>query len=340
MKNLVQIHTDIFRGSYTNSRSLIFLAEGYREEDESLFYADVASILDKLENTFPFSCLKGNGNNRLFSIFVSFSPSSQFGYATSPQEAVNRTTFETYFQNGNLYANSDKINSSIEDLIYMSDANSEPSYVKNSVSKGVTNIVEGVPVFSQNKLIFVLLPESERTDIELEVVDSNTYYTIFTSVDSHAEQVILKEVGRILGLGDEFDKPGEEYLKPTEIQGDYIRANIPNLYYAPEISTGPNPSIEEQFIWRYLFDRNYNSLVPIHKKNTPEEVNRTLPAANVSYKNIELWEGGGGFRTDVYRSAEDCLLRRRIGDSSLPVKSTKISLCPICEFYLRNNISR
>lgn len=33
MKNLVQIHTDIFRGSYTNSRSLIFLAEGYREED-------------------------------------------------------------------------------------------------------------------------------------------------------------------------------------------------------------------------------------------------------------------------------------------------------------------
>lgn len=55
MKELVQIHTDIFRAGYTNSRSLIFLAEGYRASDESLFYEDVFNLLEKLEHTFPFS---------------------------------------------------------------------------------------------------------------------------------------------------------------------------------------------------------------------------------------------------------------------------------------------
>src|SRR5690606_38219974 len=55
MKELVQIHTDIFRAGFTNSRSLIFLAEGYRASDESLFYEDVFNLLEKLEHTFPFS---------------------------------------------------------------------------------------------------------------------------------------------------------------------------------------------------------------------------------------------------------------------------------------------
>ena len=69
MKELVQIHTDIFRAGYTNSRSLIFLAEGYRASDESLFYEDVFNLLEKLEHTFPFSCLKGSLNLSVYSEF-------------------------------------------------------------------------------------------------------------------------------------------------------------------------------------------------------------------------------------------------------------------------------
>ena len=67
------------------------------------------------------------------------------------------------------------------------------------------------------------------------------------------------------------------------------------------------------------------------------EVTQDLTGKRVipfSYENIELWEGGGYFRKNVYRSAYDCLLRRRIGDSSLPVKAIKTAICPICQMSL------
>lgn len=88
MKEIVQIYTDIFRGSFILSRKLIFIAEGYRSIDEPQFYKDVYAILDRLENTFPFSVLKGNGNVNMFSSCVSFTASAQSGHATSQAQAV------------------------------------------------------------------------------------------------------------------------------------------------------------------------------------------------------------------------------------------------------------
>ncbi|MBA5793510.1 hypothetical protein H1R17_09590 [Flavobacterium sp. xlx-214] len=334
MKELIQIQTDIFRASYANSRSLIFLAEGYSESDESLFYRDVYDLLNKLENSFPFSCLKGNGNRYMFSVFVSFSPSVQYGYANSQQEAVGRTVFETYFENGKLHVNHTKINSYIDDLIYTGSQGNAPFFVKNSIPKGITFQVEGLPTFEQNKLVFILLPEANRTDIELEVDDIDTYYSILTSVDNHSEQIIQKATGRILGLADEFDLPGADYLKPVDIQGDFILSRFPNLFYAPNITIGPNPTINDDFPWRWGFDKNYNSSIPIFKNTAPANVNRDLPLYNVSYTDIELWEGGGGFRTDVYRSAPDCIMRRKIGDNTLPLKDHKVAFCPICRELL------
>jgi len=299
MKELIQIHTDIFRADYSNSRSFIFLAEGYREADESLFYTDVFNLLNKLENSFPFSCLKGNGNHKMFSVFVSFSPSAENGYASSQLEAAGRSVFESYFENGKLHVSNNKINTYIDDLIYTGNQNGEPILVRNSIPKGIRYQVEGLPTFEQNKLIFILLPEANRTDVELEVVDANTYYTILTSVDNHAEQIIQKATGRTLGLGDEFDLPGNDYLKPVDIQGEFILSTFPNLYYAPDITIGPNPTVNEDFPWRWGFDKGYNSSIPIVKNSTPSVVNRNLPTHNVSYLDIELWEGGGGFRTQL-----------------------------------------
>lgn len=62
MKEIIQIYTDSFKGNMVNSHKLVFIAEGYRSIDETQFYKDVYAILDRLENTFPFSVLKGNIN--------------------------------------------------------------------------------------------------------------------------------------------------------------------------------------------------------------------------------------------------------------------------------------
>jgi len=77
MKEIIQLYTDIFKGDYVNSRKLVFIAEGYTTANESLFYNDVYNLLDRLGNTFPFSTLKGNGNTRMFSVFLSFTASAR-----------------------------------------------------------------------------------------------------------------------------------------------------------------------------------------------------------------------------------------------------------------------
>lgn len=333
MKEINQLHTNIFRGNFSTSYRLIFIAEGYVASQENSFYKDVFEILDKLENTFPFNLLKGNVNNAMFSSYLSFTPSNSSGYATSASSAVGRTVFESYVISNQLHLNFSKINDYIDELVFETD-NDEPFDVSNGVNKGLEEITEGIQVNSTNTLVFILLPQDNRADIELEIIDTNTYYSVATSVDYFSEQIILRAVGKMFGLGDEFDLPGTIFLQPTELQGEGILHVHQNLLYGENINVGPTPSIDELFPWRAFFDKDYDYPVPIHKNTNPTTVNRILPTKIVSYKDIELWEGGAGFRTNVYRSAEDCLMRRRIGDISLPIKNQKVSFCPVCRELL------
>lgn len=333
MKKINQLHTEMFRGSFSTSYRLIFIAEGYVDSQENLFYKDVFEILKKLENTFPFNLLKGNMNNAMFSSYLSFTPSNSSGYATSASSAVGRTVFESYVTGNQLYLNHSKINDYIDELVFEAD-NDEPFDVNNGVNMGLEEITDGIQINSTNTLIFILLPQDNRADIELEVIDTNTYYSVATSVDFFSEQIVLRAVAKMFGLGDEFDLPGTNFLQPTELQGEGILHVHHNLLYAENINVGPNPSIDELLPWRSFFDKDYNYPIPIHKNTNPGTINRSLPSKIVSYKEIELWEGGGGFRTDVYRSAEDCLMRRRIGDISLPIKNQKVSFCPVCRELL------
>lgn len=333
MKQISQIYTDVFHGSFATSHQLIFIAEGYVASQENLFYKDVYEFLDKLVNIFPFNILKGNGNNQMFSTYISFTSSSQSGYATSQAAAQGRTVFETYFINNQLYANYAKINSYIDELEYTND--DQLTYeVSSGFKKNGGNVMDGIQTNATQCLVFIILPKANRPDVELEIYDSSTYYSILTSADNFAEQVILRAIGKMFSLGDEFDLPGIEYLTPTESQTDTILHYYNNLYYAPDINIGPNPSSDELFFWRSFFDKNYNYPVTLNKNPTPSIINRNLPEASVTYKEIELWEGAGGFRKDVYRSAEDCLMRRRIGDHTLPVKTQRVSFCPVCRELL------
>jgi len=333
MKQISQLYTEVFQGSFATSHQLIFIAEGYVASDENLFYKDVYEILGRLVSNFPFNILTGNGNNQMFSAYLSFTPSNQSGYAASQAEAQGRTVFETYFANNQLNVNYSKINEYVDELEY-SNGGQLVYEVSSGVKKGGGYITDGIQTNATQCLIFIILPKANRPDVEIEVYDSDTYYTIITTADGFAEQIIARAVGKMFSLGDEFDLPGNEYLTPTQSQANTLLHYYNNLYYAPAINIGPNPSSDELFIWRSLFDQNYNYPVTIHKNLTPTVVNRNLPTASVSYKDIELFEGGGGYRTNVYRSAQDCLMRRRIGDSTLPIKNQRVSFCPVCRELL------
>lgn len=53
MKEIIQLYTDTIKGNFYNSRSLLFLSEGYKAVDEALFYKDVFHLLERLGETFP-----------------------------------------------------------------------------------------------------------------------------------------------------------------------------------------------------------------------------------------------------------------------------------------------
>ena len=69
---------------------------------------------------------------------------------------------------------------------------------------------------------------------------------------------------------------------------------------------------------------------------TPYLPDNTIDAVPMTPSTIEYWEGGGGYRTKVYRSAHDCLMRRRIGESRLPVSAGRVAFCKVCTQHLRN----
>lgn len=45
MKEIVQLYTDVSKGNFTNSYNLIFLAEGYRVNDENMFFAQFVNYI-------------------------------------------------------------------------------------------------------------------------------------------------------------------------------------------------------------------------------------------------------------------------------------------------------
>lgn len=312
---------DVFNGSF----KLIFVSEGYTAAEENLFFANVIDLWDNLMKYYPLSMISANANK--LSLYAFFTPSQNHGYSPTYPVTTGRTAFESYYNASNL---SLQINNSLADNFL------DQSFVKegvndNSISEGLFKFeIKSSPA---NTLVIILLPSSNVSTAEAEIIDTNYYYKIITTFDNFCEQLIIRAIGKLTGLGDEYDLPGANYLIPSFALAEQVHAFYPNLIHIQN-NNAPNPSVDLDFKWRYYFPNSYNQTVPIHTNSNPNVENRNLPLVPLTYDNIELWEGGLGYRTKIFRSATDCLMRRKIGDATLPLKSKKIGLCPICKNHL------
>lgn len=319
--------------SYLTTTSLIFIAEGYTAAQETQFYRDVDQAFQRMLDYHSLINLRLENNS--ISVYTLFLPSSQSGIAASATEAINRTPFESYLSNG-LHLNYNKVKDVLEDTYFSDNLDNMENKLSDRLT---TNQDTNRALFSKKAIPIFIFPYIASQIGEVENLTTNQYYYTATTLDSWYEQIILRSLFKVLGLGDEFDLLGVDYSEPDEENGQILNFLYPNLYYTT--NSNQITPLSPDFKWASYFTSFDTNVIPVHPHpSNGDNINRLLPEIPYSYKSIELWEGGGGFRKNVYRSAEDCLLRRRIGDSSLPVKSTKISLCPICEFYLRNNISR
>lgn len=321
-----------FLGGNTFSKSfkIIIISEGFTQAGKDTFYDNCFELVKGIQKTFPFNLLKKRFN--WINVSTLFVPSTNNGvFQNSSPPAPGRTAFESYYNSGTnlLSFNTTLVDNLIEDLYYKELG--EDVKVTGFIKKG------GVNVGQTCALIVFLLPSESNNNIEVNFVDNNHYNFIATTVDGLWPQLIARAMGTTFGLGDEYELDGTNYLAPTQQDGQLINILYNNLIYYDNLTTGPNLGSSSNFKWRPLFINSFNQTLAVNPHpGSTGTADRSIPAIPKTEENIEMWEGGAGFRQKIYRSNHDCLMRRRIGDSTLPVKHKTVPFCAVCKKILES----
>ena len=306
---------------------VVLLSEGYTAALQKDFQNSCQALVSRFLQTPPFNLtrLKPTWIN----FYTGFFPSSQSG-AASGTSTPGRTVFESAYTAGTktLTINQSRVNAVID------DPGTTLPFDNGTVPLSEICVKGSMSQERFATLIVMLLPPitGEPATIDTESAFGDTdYHFIATTTNNHWQQAIFRAIGSKLGLGDEFELPGPEFQAATK-QRDAPNINLQYLASAP--ATNRHPGLK----WRHYFSLGEKILPPVmHPKagdtSVPDNSISTVP---LSPSSIEFWEGGGGFRTGVYRSAKDCLMRRRYGDSQLPVGAQPVPFCYVCRTYLKS----
>lgn len=316
--------------SIYNSFKLIIISEGYTALESALFISDCIEFSNKLLDTPPFNYTRVNPN--WINIYALFAPSQNHGILIGNMPVANRTAFDAYYNpvEKKLFFNNSKITTFIDGNDFQTQNVDVP--LKSFCLK------EGPTYGKAGTLLAFLSPSltgiAEGGELEYVPLNDTEYYYVATTKDGLWHQVIIRGLCRTLGLGDEFEVEGADFLEPPANQKVYIP--FYNLEYFDTAVTSANASSK----WYPLFSSTQRSLpILVHAKSgsldTPDYSIDNVP---LSHAKVEYWEGGGGFRTKIYRSAKDCLQRRQIGNALLPTRDNEVSFCPACEYFLKNII--
>lgn len=323
----------LFPGGADNSpyRSfkLVLIAEGYRATEMSAFIGDCVDTVEGLFAVSPFGLTRARP--WWLTVYAGFVASAQSGPAVNTVAAANRTAFESSLTTatGVLALNQNKVNAWVagESLLVESVATPLQQFVTlGDLSTG-----------RSGTLLAFLLPSiaGQPAGGEVEVFPggpADVHY-IAVSKDGFYQQAISRTIARLLGLGDEFELAGAANLAPAD---QAARAMVRFPFNLDVFATTPPSPLDGTSKWYPLsgiFDRTV--LGGVHAKANPANPDLTLDSPPARHNRIEFWEGGGGYRTGVWRSAHDCLMRRRIGDPALPVRTGRVPFCPACHHHLR-----
>jgi hypothetical protein len=312
-----------------NSFKLILVAEGYLAAESAKFMGDCVELIERLLETTPFNLTRTHPH--WLSVYAAFQASANSGPAIDTPAAAGRTIFESSFNSAGraLSINQAKVNAYVGGETVPMGANCVPLpefcvVADPSYGGGGTLIVLLLPAIASH-------PEGGEAE---NAPGANDYHFIATSKDGLYHQVVARTLARCLGLGDEFELAGNPYLQPSG--GDIPEVLHFNLEYS---ESGPPNPLTSETKWYPLFGALDRNVTPtIHPKSSPTNPDLVLDSPPVTVFRVEFWEGGAGYRTKVWRTAHDCLMRRRIGDMTLPVRSGTVPFCPACRMYLSDLI--
>jgi hypothetical protein len=162
---------------------------------------------------------------------------------------------------------------------------------------------------------------------------------IIAEAGGKAHLLLLRQIGELFELAPEWSVPesapdGAQYNRPTTLHGSTDHG--PNLVYIP--ADGSPPS------YRRSLDMLVASGGPGLLGLDRVQAGAPIDTGIVHGRYIEtLHEGGGGYRRDFYRTAPDCIMRRRLpheytgaGPDPVALGSAPADLvfCPACEAHL------
>lgn len=309
------------------SFKLILLAEGYVAGQDAQFAADCVSFIEAMLATAPFNLTRVNPN--WISVYSLFSVSANAGPATGTA-TPGRTTYESAIDpsTGVLIVSADKVNATVA---------AEKIDVNGAATPLADYCAQGQPsAGSTGVLIVVLLPavSTPSQGAEMEHLPAPAdYHFVATTQNGLWPQVIFRAMGRCLGLGDEYELDGPDQLAPPDTLQYAIPFNL-ELYRSPPVTNDASAK------WTWLMSATeQHGPANVHAKvglpATADYSVNTVPETPVS---IEYWEGGAGYRTQIYRTAKDCLMRRRIGDARLPVRTDPVPFCLSCRKFIEQVI--
>jgi len=302
-----------------SSLKLFILSEGY--PNQKSFYNDCSNLKKKILSHTPFNILT---DASFIESFLFYIPTEHHGPYLDAYSNNLRLNFDTVLNEENqlLTLNLSKLKNILADLESQAGSTLDGASLKDGI------IVVLTPSVSTNAIggSFEYLSQSDDDPS-----------SVATTTDGYWEQVVIRAICRYIGLGDEFELDGADFLEPELGNGFIIDELRPNLIYDPTTLESMD-----------LADTKWQALIPSVLKNGEQEIHRhenyphyadeTFNPYSYSMSGNVLWEGGGGFRSKIYRYAHDCIMRRRIGSKNLPIKTTKVPLCHICESYMRHKI--
>jgi len=306
-----------------SSFKLIFLAEGYQALHQSDFKSACADFYAWLIATPPFNSTRYNPG--WLTVYAGFQASTATGPAPAGTTPANRTTFDSALSAaGVLTVDSAKV-------VAVLDAE---NLQEGGIAQGLSGfLAKGHQTYGRTgALVVLLLPAATPAGAEMAYVPAvGEYHFIAVTQNGLWQQVVLRAMCDVLGLGDEFELAGTDFLEPTTAEEIAL---LPfNLEYFDTLPTtnGVSPG------WNRLFGPGRAAAPAIVHASSgspaPLDTNPMTP------ETVEFWEGGGGFRTKIYRTAKDCLMRRQFGNPAhLPLTSAPVPLCLACSTFLRDAI--
>jgi hypothetical protein len=325
---LKKIFPSLVGNSAARSFKLILLAEGYTAGQSAQFAADCLSFTEQLLATPPFNLTRINPN--WITVYSLFSVSANAGPASGTATA-GRTAYESAIDPGTgaLTVNPAKVNAMVA---------AEQIDVNGTATPLADFCAKGAPSYgSSGVLIAVLLPSvvTPAQGAEMEYAPApDDYHFVATTQNGRWPQLIFRAMGRCLGLGDEYELDGPDQLAPPDTMQYAPPFNL-ELYRSPPVLNDASA----KWTWLMAATRRQGPADVHAKMGLPATADYSVNAVPETPVTIEYWEGGAGYRTQIYRTAKDCLMRRRIGDSRLPVRGDPVPFCLSCRKFIEHVIT-